>query len=164
EPSAAALDHFRDMVRRAATGAPIAYITGTKEFFSLVLEVSPEVLIPRPDTEILVQRTIALARKPAGNVRTILDVRTVSRCIAVTLAKHLPDCELFASDVSDAALEIARRNAQRHGVADRVQFANGDLLVPWDTSAGSSPRFDVIVANLPYVATRSDNQLAANVR
>jgi release factor glutamine methyltransferase len=148
---------FRALVKQAACGQPIAYLTGTKEFFSLPLEVSPDVLIPRPETEILVERTIDLARKSPG-IQAILDLGTGSGCIVVSLARHLPAVRLCASDISEAALVVARRNAVRHAVSDRIEFRCGDLLAPWM----QSPSFDVVVCNPPYVAT--SGPVASNVR
>lgn len=159
---------FRELVKRAATGYPIAYLTGTKEFFSLPFDVTPEVLIPRPETEILVERTIALARQADRPIDTILDVGTGSGCIVVSLARHLPDVHrLAASDNAEAALAVARHNAERHGVAGRIVFRYGDLFAPWQEpipDVAESPRpFDVIVCNPPYIAT-SGAPVDANVR
>jgi release factor glutamine methyltransferase len=157
-PGEAALTRFRTLVKQAAAGRPIAYLTGTKEFFSLPFEVCPDVLIPRPETEILVERTIDLARK-SDDLHAILDLGTGSGCIAVTLARHLPGVRLDASDISEAALAVARRNAEHHAVADRIEFRCGDLLAPWT----GAPPFDVIVCNPPYVAT-TGAPVAKNVR
>ncbi len=159
-PGPAALDAFRELVRQAAEGRPIAYLTGTKEFFALPLEVTPDVLIPRPETEILVERTIDLVRKASGP-RRILDLCTGSGCIAIALARHLPDATLLASDVSPAALAVARRNAARHGVADRIEFRAGDLFEPWRTPPAAP--CDIVVCNPPYVAT-VDAPVAPQVR
>jgi release factor glutamine methyltransferase len=151
------LNVFRDLVRQAAAGQPIAYLTGVKEFFSLPLEVCAGVFIPRPETEILVERTIDLARKAASPL-SILDLCTGSGCIAVCVARHLPTARVYASDVSETAVEVARHNAARHNVADHIEFRLGDLFEPWRPAdrngAPDSPRsFDVIVCNPPYVAT-----------
>jgi release factor glutamine methyltransferase len=153
---------FRALVKRAATGYPIAYLTGTKEFFSLTFEVSPDVLIPRPETEILVERTIDLARKSPGELHSILDLGTGSGCIAVSLAKHLPEARVYASDVSPAALQIAQRNAGRHAVAQRIEFRCGSLFEPWESNP-EPPAFDIVVCNPPYIATGS-SALDASVR
>lgn len=158
EPPGDIRDRFRDLVRQAAAGHPIAYLTGTKEFFSLPFEVTPDVLIPRPETEILVERTIDLVRKSGGRLREILDLGTGSGCIAISLARNLPDARIFASDISPAALAVARRNAERLGPTDRIDFRAGDLFAPWSDSAtgASTPRdmtFDIVVSNPPYVAT-----------
>lgn len=157
-PSADVRDRFRDLVRHAAAGHPIAYLTGTKEFFALPFEVTPDVLIPRPETEILVERTVDLARKSGGRLCEILDLGTGSGCIAVSLARHLPESRVLASDISENALAVARRNAKRLGVGERIEFRCGDLFAPWSDSKSTSPAaaamtFDIVVSNPPYVAT-----------
>ena len=148
-PGVEVRERFRALVQKAGTGHPIAYLTGTKEFFSLAFEVSPDVLIPRPETEILVERAISLLRKTPEPAPTILDLGTGSGCIAISLAKHLPHARIAASDSSEAALAVARRSAERHGVAERIEFRCGDLFTPW----ADGPLFDVILCNPPYVAT-----------
>lgn len=158
-PAEEVLARFRESVRQAAAGKPIAYLTGTKDFFSLAFDVTPDVLIPRPETEILVERTIDWVRKRCGGAARILDLCTGSGCIAVALARHLPNSTIVASDVSAAALAVARRNAVKHEVDGRVMFAEGDLFA---ACPGVEP-FDVIVSNPPYVA-ENDPALAANVR
>lgn len=162
-PGAAVLERFRELVRQAAAGRPIAYLTGTKEFFSLPLEVTPDVLIPRPETEILVERTISLVRPAPDALRSILDIGTGSGCIAVSLARHLPAVRVAASDISAAALEVARRNAGRHGVAERIDFRCGDLFEPWRPRDGAPPVFDVIVCNPPYIGS-ADSRVERCVR
>lgn len=136
------LDAYRTLLRRRAAGEPSAYLTGAREFYGLAFEVGPAVLVPRPETELLVDRARELAP------RRILEIGTGSACIAVTCARRLEDAALVATDVSAAALEIARRNAERHGVADRIRFLEGDLFAPLDPAG----RFDLIVSNPPYVA------------
>lgn len=149
-PGEDVLRMFREHVRQAAAGKPIAYLIGHKEFFSLPFVVTPDVLIPRPETEILVERTIAQLRDAVGP-RRILDLGTGSGCIAIALARHLPQATICASDVSAAAVTVALQNAERLGVADRIDIRTGDLFAPW-CAAGQEP-FDVIVSNPPYVAT-----------
>jgi release factor glutamine methyltransferase len=166
-PAPDALDQFRATVRAAADGHPIAYLTGRKEFFSLAFEVTPDVLIPRPETEVLVERTIDLVRKSGGTVRTLLDLGTGSGCVAVSLAKHLPEVAVYASDISGASLTVARRNADRHGLAERIVFAVGDLFEPWPLQQDGAPAgapFDVIVCNPPYVGTAADVPVQDSVR
>jgi release factor glutamine methyltransferase len=159
-PDQNVLARFRAAVKEAAAGRPIAHLTGTKEFFSLEFEITPDVLIPRPETEVLVERVIHLVRHGGDEIRSILDVGTGSGCIAVSLAKNLPHVALFACDVSEPAIEVARRNAQRHGVLDRIGIRLGDLFEPWE------PRrcFDMIVSNPPYVAESEAADLPVNVR
>lgn len=157
EPQLAA---FREMIRQAAANKPIAYLTGVKEFFSQAFEVTPDVLIPRPETELLVERTIRIAKDDFAGKPSILDVGTGSGCIAISLAKYLPDAGLAASDISEAALAVAKQNAARLGVAVRIDFRCGDLLAPF---ADAAP-FDLIVSNPPYIGTDDSASLPANVR
>ena len=165
-PAAPLLDRFRAMVREAAAGKPISYLTGTKDFFSLTFEVTPDVLVPRPETEVLVERAIDLVRKrlmpgrdPAAPPLEILDLCTGSGCIAVALARHLGAARLLASDSSEPALGVARRNAARHGLSERIEFRRGDLFECWEGQA-----FDVIVSNPPYVGADEPASLPITVR
>lgn len=161
-PAAAALDPFREWVRQAAEGKPVAYLLGTREFFSLEFEVTPDVLIPRPETETLVERAIEAARAaPLGQSEArILDLCTGSGCIAISLAKHLPQARFVATDISSDALEVARRNADRHDVGERIAFHAGDLYDAMPDAAA----FDIITCNPPYVSTTDTESLDANVR
>jgi release factor glutamine methyltransferase len=137
-PAAAAARLFGEMVRRRLRREPVAYIVGRKGFRHLDLAVDRRVLIPRPETELLVE--VALERAPA----TLLDIGTGSGAIALAVAAEVPGCAVTATDTSAAALEVARSNAERLGLADRVRF------VPGSVPEGES--FDLILANLPYVA------------
>lgn len=159
-PSDTQLAKYRDAVRQAAKGRPIAYLTGRKEFFSLSFTVTPDVLIPRPETEVLVERVIHLARHGEGRIKSILDVGTGSGCIAVSLAKHLPEVKVFASDISFAALAVAKQNAERHGVLERISFRETDLVAGWE-DAGP---FDIIASNPPYIGEYERAELPVNVR
>ena len=159
-PNESVLAGFRQAVKESAAGKPIAYLTMVKEFFSLEFEVTPDVLIPRPETEVLVERVIHLERHGVAEIKSILDIGTGSGCIAISLAKNMPVASLFASDISTAALEVAARNAERHQLSERITFATGDLFEPWE----SSRRFDVIVSNPPYVAQVEADDLPVNVR
>jgi release factor glutamine methyltransferase len=149
---------FRDLVKRRGEGEPVAYLVGSREFFSLPFSVTKDVLIPRPETEGLVVRTIDLLKDAAAP--RIIDVGTGSGAIAVALAKQLPRATLVASDLSPAALAVAKANAERHGVAERIEFVECDLLVdpravgPWD----------VIVSNPPYVREDEYPALPRDVR
>ncbi|MBU0638933.1 MAG: peptide chain release factor N(5)-glutamine methyltransferase [Planctomycetes bacterium] len=165
-PPETALARFRSAVKDAAAGTPIAYLTGEKEFFSVTFEVTPDVLIPRPETEVLVERTIDLARHGPAAPCSILDLGTGSGCIAISLAKHLRDASVCASDISAAALAVAQRNAARHGLTERITFGVGDLFAPWQgaSSGGASRAFDIIVCNPPYIGTSQMESLPANVR
>ena len=149
---------FRGLVKRRGEGEPVAYLVGSREFFSLPLRVSPAVLVPRPETEGLVVRAIDLCRQQAAP--RIVDVGTGSGAIAVTLAKHLPLAKLTATDISAEAIAIAKENAARHGVADRIEFVQCDLL---DDPRGLGP-WDVIASNPPYVRDDEFESLPRDVR
>ena len=149
---------FRELVKRRGDGEPVAYLVGNREFFSLPFAVSPAVLVPRPETEGLVVRVIDLC-KPLTASR-IIDVGTGSGAIAVTLAKHLPRARLVATDISPAALAVARENAARHGVAERIEFLECDLL----SAPQAAGPWDVIVSNPPYVRDDEFDALPRDVR
>lgn len=149
---------FRGLVKRRGEGEPVAYLVGSREFFSLPFRVTPAVLVPRPETEGLVVRVIDLC-KPLSAPR-IIDVGTGSAAIAVTLAKHLPQAVITATDVSAEALAVARENAARHGVADRIEFLECDLL-GHPRAAGP---WDVIVSNPPYIRDDEFETLSRDVR
>ena len=157
-PEPAQLAQFWALVERRAKREPLAYLTGTRWFYGLEFEVNPSVLIPRPETEMLVEYTISKSetRNPKSS---IIDVGTGSGAIAVSVAVHISaDVRIYASDISAEALKVARRNAERHGVADRIIFLQGDLLAPLPEPV------DMIVANLPYVAERERPELMPEVR
>ncbi|HSV18308.1 MAG TPA: peptide chain release factor N(5)-glutamine methyltransferase [Casimicrobiaceae bacterium] len=142
----AALDRFFELAKRRRDGEPVAYLTGRREFWGLDLRINPAVLIPRPETETLVQA--ALTRLPADRAGRILDLGTGSGAIALALAHERPDAEVLAVDVSPAALDVAQANAQRLGLA-HVRFAAADWYA--GVPSGAAP-FDLIAANPPYVA------------
>jgi release factor glutamine methyltransferase len=149
EPSEDVRTRFREMVRRAAEGEPVAYIVGRKEFFSLPFKVTPDVLIPRPETEILVDQAVNELRLRKGG--TLWDVCTGSGCVPVAVAANMTAARVLATDISPRAVAVAQENAETNGVADRVTCAVADLLsLPegWD----GGEQFDVITANPPYVA------------
>ena len=131
------------LIERRATREPIAQIIGVREFWGLDFEITPDVLIPRPETEIIVDEALSFAA--THPCRRVVDVGTGSGCLAVAIAHALPDVHVTAVDVSSAALEVARRNAGRHGVQGRVRMQLGDVL------DGVSGRADLIVSNPPYV-------------
>jgi release factor glutamine methyltransferase len=155
---------FRDLVRRAAEGEPIAYLVGYREFFSLSIKVTPDVLIPRPETETLVSELIHVARQggkeggkePAG--LRILDLATGSGCIAIALATHLPGATVVATDVSPAALAVAAENAATHKVT--IDFRAGSLYEP----VANDPPFDFICSNPPYISAGELPGLPREVR
>lgn len=142
----AAWARYREWLEARARGTPLAYLVGEREFMSLALHVDPRVLIPRPETETLVEFLIERFRDARRAL--IADVGTGSGAIAVSLAAYLPRARLLATDISPDALEVARANAHRHRVADRVAFLSGDLLAPLAPYRG---RLDAVAANPPYV-------------
>jgi release factor glutamine methyltransferase len=141
---------------------PAQYITGHQEFWGMDLIVTPAVLIPRPETEHLIETVLALAAdkksSPGKNLR-IVDVGTGSGCIALALAKEFPRAEIRAIEVSESALEIARANAARHGLERRVTFHQADLLAGFDLRD-----FDFVVSNPPYVGESEEDQVQLEVR
>lgn len=155
---------FRELVKERAAGKPVAYLVGQREFYSLPFEVTPDVLIPRPETELLVVRSLDAMRQPPfstrGELLAIADVGTGSGVLAVTLAKHLPQVRVTAIDVSAAALAVAKRNAARHQVDDRIEWFESDLLadVPADR------QFDLVVSNPPYITSSEMALLETGVR
>jgi release factor glutamine methyltransferase len=163
EPSEQVRAAFREMVKRRAEGSPVAYLVGYKEFYSATFEVNPDVLIPRPETEHLVVDALDRAKELAagGKQLQIVDVGTGSGAIAVSVAKHFAKCHVTAVDISPAALDVARRNAQRHALADdRIQFVQGDLL-SW---CKPDQQFDLILSNPPYVSPEEFQNLTKSVR
>lgn len=153
---------FRGLVKRRGEGEPVAYLVGSKEFFSLPFTVGPAVLVPRPETEGLVNRALDLCRPlvAAGGRPRVIDVGTGSGAIAVTLAKQLAGLDLCATDISAPALAVARENAARHGVAERITFLECDLL----SDPQAEGPWDVIVSNPPYVREDEVAALPRDVR
>jgi len=169
-------DYFA-FLRRRALGEPTQHLTGKQEFWGLEFEVTPDVLIPRPETEHLIE--VALDRLALREVRagrpsrlngegiTIVDIGTGSGCIAITLAKELTAATVYATDISKAALDVARRNAGRMGVVDRIQFLESNLLEAFVESQATSHEsrlFDLIVCNPPYIGRREADSLPIEVR
>jgi release factor glutamine methyltransferase len=145
-------------VARLEKGEPLPYVLGHWEFFGLDIEITPDVLIPRPETELMVERAIKWL-KAAPERRTIADVGTGSGCIAVAIAKNIHDAKVVATDISRPALEVAHRNARRHNVAKRIDFVQCDLLPPHPESLPTDLHFDLICANLPYIPTQTLHEL-----
>ena len=149
---------MRDLVKRRAAAEPVAYLVEHREFFSLDFQVTKDVLIPRPDTETLVVDAIeVLKQQPASRV---LDVGTGSGCIAIALAVNCPNAVVTAIDLSPPALDIARANADKHKIGDRIRWLCGDLFAPLATGEV----FDLIVSNPPYIASAEIETLSADVR
>lgn len=149
------------LAARRAAREPLQYLTGKQEFFGLNLEVNPSVLIPRPETELLVEAVLDWAKGESSASLRIVDVGTGSGAIALALASHLPGAELWAVDLSSAALAVAQGNAERLGLASRVRFQQSDLL---STFPGDSQRFDVIASNPPYVPAGDAPEMQPEVR
>jgi release factor glutamine methyltransferase len=155
---------FRELVRRAAEHEPIAYLTGKAPFFNLEFHVTRDVLIPRPDTETLVENVLQLARITAGlEAPRVLDLCTGSGCIAAAIAHHHASATVVAADVSEPAVAIARRNLERLRLAERVMVVQGDLFAALRDLVDPRP-FDLIVANPPYIPNQQVAQLDRNVR
>jgi len=154
---------MRELVGRAAQHEPIAYLVGQKEFFSLTFGVTPAVLIPRPETETLVEQVIEHCRARALAAPVLLELGTGSGCIAVAVLKHLPGARVVATDIDPEALEVARQNAERHEVKVRLTLIEADRL-PLPAEVRPAKEFDVVMSNPPYVAARDYAALAPNVR
>lgn len=155
---AAQIEVLEHLVRARLAGAPLAYLVGEREFYGRTFHVNDRVLIPRPETELLVELAVDFARRYPSPAPLIVDVGTGSGIIAVTLALEVPSAGVVAIDRSPEALQVARDNAARHEVADRIQFVQSDLL------AGLAGPFDLIVANLPYVPTDEIDSASPEVR
>ena len=151
------LSRYEQALAERARGVPAQYITGHQEFWGMDFIVSPAVLIPRPETEHLIETILPLAK--TGQSLRIADVGTGSGCIAVALAKELPSAEIRATDISSAALEVARANAARHQFTERIQFLQTDLL-----SGLEADSFDFVVSNPPYVGESEADQVQLEVR
>jgi release factor glutamine methyltransferase len=140
---------YRILVRRRANREPLQHITGVQEFWSADFAVGPEVLIPRPESELLVEQALEIIR--AGNSKPfLLDLGTGSGALIISLGREIPGAALFATDISEKAIKTARENARRHGQAQRIEFVCGDLFGPFKPGV---PAFDLIVTNPPYVAS-----------
>ena len=154
--SEAELAPYRELIARRGRGEPVAYLVGYREFMGLRFAVTSDVLVPNPDTELLVQRAVEWARARPGPVLAA-DVGTGSGCIAVALAHFAPNVRVVAGDVSPAALAVARGNASAHGLLERISFVEGDLLSAFPGGLG------LVCANLPYVAESARASLPAEV-
>lgn len=149
---------YRELIKRRLAGEPVAYLLGEHEFWGMPFYVDPSVLVPRPDTETVVEVARSLRADRSAPCR-VLDLCTGSGVLAVSLAKELPAARVVATDVSEPAVALARRNAERNGVADRVEVRLGDLWEPV-----GDERFDLIVSNPPYIASAVIPTLAAEVK
>ena len=156
----AELAALRELVKRRGERQPLQHIVGSTSFCGLELLVSRDVLIPRPETELLAERACRFLSERRGRPSVVLDFATGSGCLAIVMAVNCPEASVHAADVSEAALAVARRNAARHGVADRVQFHGGEGLA----AVPSGLKFDLIVSNPPYIPTGDLSSLEPEVR
>jgi len=160
DPQLAAVE---EAISKLTAGTPLPYILGHWEFFGLDFEITPDVLIPRPETELLVEQAILWLQSRPVTSQTSLraaDVGTGSGCIAVSLASHISDLRVLATDLSLPALKVAHHNALRHRVADRVDFVQCNLLPPHPDPLPTESHFDIICANLPYIPTETLERLS----
>jgi len=159
-------DTFRELVSRRAKGTPVAYLVGRREFFALDFEVTPEVLIPRPETELLVVALLDQIKANQADEATaskkwsIADVGTGSGILAICAAKHVSLAQVTAIDISPTALAVAKRNAERHEVSEKITFLESDLFDRVDKGV----RFDYVLSNPPYVSTAEMAQLPTDVK
>lgn len=171
---------FIDFIERRIKREPSQYIIGEQGFWGLTFKVAPDVLIPRPETELLVEKALETVnckllnvdnrRKQTNSISqfpvhssqfTILDLCTGSGCIAISLAKEIPECKVYAADVSEKALSVARENTKQHGVADKIQFLQGNLFEPFKAM---DIKFDLIVSNPPYISKKMLHELEPEVK
>ncbi len=158
------LTKFRSLVQRASEQEPIAYLTGRGHFFNLELDVNRDVLIPRPDTETLVENVLQLARhQPGMESPRVLDLCTGSGCVAAAIAHHLKSSTVLAIDISETAVTVARRNIEKLGLADRVTVEQGDLFEPLSRIVDAQP-FSLILANPPYIPSAQVKTLDRSVK
>jgi release factor glutamine methyltransferase len=152
------LSAFRNLIARRLQWEPVAYITGRKEFWSFTLEVNSSVLIPRPDTEVIVEEALDICRKIDSSKMKILDIGTGSGAIAIALAKEMPHAKVMATDISPAAVNLAQKNAAALGLKEKIDFRQGNLFEPVDGI------FDIIVCNPPYISAQDYEKLPAGVK
>ena len=155
---------YRSLIKRRLQREPLQYITGAQEFWSLDFIVNPQVLIPRPESELLVELAINQLKPPnafENHPPKILDLGTGCGALAISLAKEVQEAKIWATDISSGALKLANLNAKKHGVADRIKFKHGDL---WNPLINQDITFDIIISNPPYIACEEYNDLPPEVR
>ncbi|MHC4743715.1 MAG: peptide chain release factor N(5)-glutamine methyltransferase [Planctomycetota bacterium] len=177
------LEKLHELTKRAANDEPIAYITGKTEFYSIELDITPDCLIPRPETELLVERAIEFLRsRTAGSAETshaldeghlaqtaepptqfVCDLCTGSGCIAVAIASNFPQAQIIATDICDSALQVAATNVEKHNLTDRITLLHGDLFDPLISQLDTA-KFDLIVSNPPYVSAPEFEALEREVK
>jgi len=156
------LDKLHDLVKRAGQNEPIRYLIGKTEFYSLELNVTADCMIPRPETELLVERAVEFLRTRAGT-QYVCDLCTGCGCIAIAIARNHPDANIIATDISDAALNIAAKNVEKHKLQDRIELLRGDLFDPIMPQLDVS-KFDLIVCNPPYITAAEFGSLDKNIK
>ena len=156
-------EQYLRFIARRADGEPLQYITGHQEFYGLDFIVTPDVLIPRPETEFLVERVVEIANESSEEQLFIADIGTGSGCVAVAIAVSLPRARVLATDVSQAAIEVARRNAERHCVTDRLELLVGDLLKPL-VEHNLQSAISILASNPPYVDRKDSRLIQREVR
>lgn len=147
-------EYLDSALARLEGGEPLPYVLGHWEFFGLEFDITPDVLIPRPETELLVEKALAWLRESPVR-RTAADVGTGSGIIAVTIAMEIPSARIIATDISPAALQVAQNNARKFDVNDRINFVECDILPPHPRSLSTEEHFDLLCANLPYIPTET---------
>ena len=157
------LDILRDIVKRAGQNEPIAYLVGRTEFYSLQIDVTPDCMVPRPETELLVERAIEFLRTRRTGTQYICDLCTGSGCIAVAIAENFSNARIIATDICDAALAVAAGNIKKHQLSDRITLLCGDLFDPVISGLDVN-EFDLILSNPPYVSTAEYENLDKNVK
>jgi release factor glutamine methyltransferase len=156
------LDQLHGLVERAGRSEPVAYLVGKTEFYSLELEVTADCMIPRPETELLVERAIEFLRTRSSK-QLVCDLCTGSGCIAVAIARNYPDCRIIATDICDAALNVAARNIEKHNLKEQIKLLCGDLFDPIVPQLDAG-KFDLIACNPPYVSSVEFEKLGKNVK
>jgi release factor glutamine methyltransferase len=151
---------YQALIERRASGEPLQYITGHQEFFGLEFEVTPDVLIPRPETEIIIEETMSITQQAGLKRPLIVDVGTGSGCLAVTLAREIDRSRVIATDISTSALRVAKRNAARHGMISRIDLIAANLF----DAFAEIPFADIIISNPPYVSRQELATLQREVR
>ncbi|KPJ66942.1 MAG: hypothetical protein AMJ43_06350 [Coxiella sp. DG_40] len=156
------LDRLHDLVKRACQNEPIQYLTSRTEFYSLELEVNSDCMIPRPETELLVERAIEFLRSRSGR-QFVCDLCTGCGCVAVAIARNYPDCRIVATDICDAALGVAAKNIEKHKLGERIRLLCGDLFEPLVQQLDVR-KFDLIVCNPPYVSASEFENLDKKIK
>jgi len=156
------LSRLHELVKHAGRHEPIAYLVGKTEFYSMEINVTPDCMIPRPETELLVQRAVELLRTRSG-IQFVCDLCTGSGCIAVAIAKNYPNARIIATDICDTALAVAAINVDKHRLQDKITLLSGDLFDPIIPQLDVG-KFDLIVCNPPYVSSAEYEKLDKNVR